>query len=348
MSAADSARMEVVQCERDIQAIKAALRQVSSADANKPNSLEVIWTKLDGTEADDAMEVSLQLSSPVEELAISKIREGEEAVEGSSVSFAGVEASMATLTVTLKKDGKIVGTSENYDMAPICSLGDAMKPKSEYVTELPVAIVAAPGEEAAFIEEEKPKEEETPAEEEKPTEEATTEEAAADSAEAEKEEGAEDDKKETAAEEDKKDDAKEESTTTTTSAVVKPLCTLSLKMVFKPSAKDQKEELYELLNKASLRRSQALERHRGEQSAVVAASPRTGKAQAVKAGFLNKKPKKAEKPENKIMQFYNKYLGPKSLGRSVIFPIAKNYVIFFGAAILFHFKGQELALPSPV
>jgi hypothetical protein len=29
-------------------------------------------------------------------------------------------------------------------------------------------------------------------------------------------------------------------------------------------------------------------------------------------------------------------------------PIAKNYVIFFGVMALFHFKGQELALPAPV
>ena len=30
------------------------------------------------------------------------------------------------------------------------------------------------------------------------------------------------------------------------------------------------------------------------------------------------------------------------------FPLAKNYIIFFGAVTLMHFRGQELALPPPI
>lgn len=310
--------MEVVQCEREIQSIKAALRQVSSEDETKPNSLEVIWTGLEGMEVDDSFEIALQLSSPVEELSIPKCSE--------SATFAGVESSMATLTVTLKKDGQVLGTSEALDMSPVCSLGDALNPKESYVTPMPVAIVAPEGEEAPKKEdEEKPAQDETKEDgEEKPSEE-------------EKEE-ASDDKKEEAA------DKKEASS----SGLIKPLCTVALKMVFKPSGKDIKEALYELLNKASLRKSQAVDRHQKEQrSAMTAASSSNSpdKKPAIKAGFLNKKAKKDE--ESKLLQFYNKWLGPKSLGR-VIFPIAKNYVIFFGAIIMMHFKGQELSLPAPV
>lgn len=341
----ESARMEVVQSERDIQSIKGALRQVS--DENQPNSLEVVWTGLEGMEVDDSVEITLQLSSPVEELSLQKIRSSdgdEDAVEGSSVSFAGVESSMATLTVTLKKGGQVLGTSEAFDMAPVCSLDDAMNPKEEYATTLPVAIVSAElaGKETKEEATEKPAEDWKPSseekEEEKPSEESE-----------DKKESTEETKKE----EDKTTDAATTTATETTTkeespaqSVVKPLCTLSLKMIFKPSAKDQKEALYELLNKASLRRSQALDRHRGEQrTAMTTASP--SKKPAVKPGFLNNK-KQPKKEESKIMEFYNKYLGPKSLGRGVIFPIAKNYVIFFGAIVMMHFKGQELALPAPV
>ena len=36
------------------------------------------------------------------------------------------------------------------------------------------------------------------------------------------------------------------------------------------------------------------------------------------------------------------------LHRKEIFPLAKNYIIFFGAVTPMHFRGQELALPPPI
>jgi hypothetical protein len=47
------------------------------------------------------------------------------------------------------------------------------------------------------------------------------------------------------------------------------------------------------------------------------------------------------------MQLYERAFGPQSFLRQKL-PAAKNYIIFFGAIVLFHFKGQELALPPPV
>ncbi|CAB9500249.1 expressed unknown protein [Seminavis robusta] len=323
---AESARMELVECEREIQKIKGALRQVGSEDGQ--NSLQVIWVEKD--DADQNQEISLQLSSPVEEAVLNN---------GGETTFAGVESSMATLTVTLrnKNGGDVLGTSEACDLAPILSLGDTLEPKEEYVIELPVAIVGTATDDSA---------EDTAVAAEATAE--TTEEDKPDEKEGEKtttdeEPKKEEEEKETT-EETKKEEEKE------TPKLIKPLATINLRLVFKPSAKDRKEELYELLNKASVRRSQALERHRGQQQETItkksASSP--GKKPAVKAGFLNKKTKKAPVEESKWQQFYDKYMGPTSMARGLIIPIAKNYVIFFGAVVLAHYKGQELALPAPV
>mmetsp|Transcript_17692 Transcript_17692/g.51491 ORF Transcript_17692/g.51491 Transcript_17692/m.51491 type:complete len:545 (-) Transcript_17692:147-1781(-) len=133
-----------------------------------------------------------------------------------------------------------------------------------------------------------------------------------------------------------------------------PLCTVTLKVEYEPSAKDQRDKLYDLLNNASKRKAAAIEKLRksaAEVSRAAKASPakasdasKSSPEEAVKSGFLNKKTKKKD---NFLKQLYNKTIGPNSLLRA-IFPVAKNYVIFFGAAALMHFKGQELALPPPV
>ena len=130
------------------------------------------------------------------------------------------------------------------------------------------------------------------------------------------------------------------------SASTEPVFHATLKIVFTPSAKDQREELYEMLNKATTAKAQAVEQLRQAALAAARSSKKSApesSSSAVKAGFLNK-PKKEEKG---IQAFYNKYLGPKSFLRQV-FPIAKNYIIFGVAVALFHFKGDTLALPPPV
>jgi hypothetical protein len=140
------------------------------------------------------------------------------------------------------------------------------------------------------------------------------------------------------------DAAPEELVTTT-------VCTVSLKLTYTPSPKDQREELYEILNKATQRKAKALEKlkqmaaaaARSQGAAAGGAGAPSTKKPAMQSGFLNK-PKKVV---HWSVQWYNKHLGPTSIIRTVL-PIAKNYIIFFGAVGFFHFKGQMLALPPPV
>ena len=133
------------------------------------------------------------------------------------------------------------------------------------------------------------------------------------------------------------------------SKLVQPTCTITLRVTYKPSAKDQREELYDLLNKASQKKVKAIDRLRQCASAVSRATPPSStdvtKQPAIQPGFLNKKKKKKEKSKWKL--WYDRTLGPQSFVRQVM-PIMKNYVIFFGAMAIFHFKGQEMALPAPV
>lgn len=121
-----------------------------------------------------------------------------------------------------------------------------------------------------------------------------------------------------------------------------PVFHATLKLVFEPSPKDQREELYEMLNKASTRRSQAVEQLRQTALAAARQSRQTPPSSpAVKAGFLNKTKKE------EVKTWWTTYFGPKSMMRAVL-PLAKNYVIFGVVTALFHYKGDMLSLPPPV
>jgi hypothetical protein len=129
--------------------------------------------------------------------------------------------------------------------------------------------------------------------------------------------------------------------------VTTTVCTISLKLTYRPSPKDQREELYEILNKATQRKAKALEKLKQMAAATARSqgpsSAAADKKPAMQSGFLNK----PKKQVHFLVQWYNKHLGPTSIVRAVL-PIAKNYIIFFGAVGFFHFKGQMLALPPPV
>lgn len=128
------------------------------------------------------------------------------------------------------------------------------------------------------------------------------------------------------------------------------VCKVVLRICYIPSKKDRREELYEVLNKTTQRKAQAVEKLRRAAVSAARSGPsspsamttRSAASPAVKSGFLNKK-----KEPSKIMAFYDKHLGPNSILRRVM-PIAKNYVIFFTFATFMHFKGQLLSLPPPV
>lgn len=126
----------------------------------------------------------------------------------------------------------------------------------------------------------------------------------------------------------------------------------TMKLDFVASPKDQREELFELLNKAAARKTQAVEKLR--QSALAASrqagagGAKKSSEPAVKPGFLNKGGAATGKKEEKgIVSLWKWYFGPQSALRRYL-PIAKNYVIFFAAAAIFHYKGDALALPPPV
>jgi hypothetical protein len=281
-------------------------------------------------------QVALQLSSPVEEATITQLFDPlntDPVPEGSVAVFRGVETNVATLSVSASDADIPLGASTDYDVAPLCAL-DAMDIKEQYVIELPVAIVAteSTGEAVAEAIAEPELESDEKDEAAKVVGEVT--------------EGATD---EAAA---KADEATTEATAT--AEVVQPLCTLTLRVTYKPSPKDQREELYELLNKTSQRKAAALDNLRkislamttreagnpSNETGVVAKSP------AVKSGFLNKK----KKEPTKMQKMYEKTFGPNSLfmkGLGVAF-FARNYIIFFGASAFFHFQGQMLSLPPPV
>ena len=64
--------------------------------------------------------------------------------------------------------------------------------------------------------------------------------------------------------------------------------------------------------------------------------------------ILTKKKEMAKKKEDGFrLILYQRTIGPKYIARK-LFPLAKNYTIFFGAVTLMHFRGQELALPPPI
>jgi hypothetical protein len=132
---------------------------------------------------------------------------------------------------------------------------------------------------------------------------------------------------------------------------VVPVCTATLKVTYKPSPKDQREALYEILNQTSQRKATALENLRKitmsrESSTSPNKAAGTVAKPVVKPGFLNKK----SKEPTRLQKLYDRTIGPNSmLVRGFGMALStRNYIIFFGAVAAFHFKGQLLSLPPPV
>jgi hypothetical protein len=279
----------------------------------------------------------LQLSSPIEEGTLNTVYDplNDLQPQGSIVTFRGVEPTVATLTVSAKDADIPLGSSSPHEVAPLCAL-DPMDIKDKYVTELPMAIVA---EDSAAI----------PA--------VTVSDTAAAAEDSSSDAAAAASGKEGSTKEDDQVQAEE-------AAAVQPICTVTLRITYKPSSKDQREELYELLNTSSHRKVAALDNLRKISMQAAAAnrssaaggpeSPSTSSEMTVanssiKPGFLNKQ-KEEVVTESKWTTWYNRTLGPNSLIRNgaMLAFAAKDFFIFFGAVAFFHFKGQLLAIPSPV
>lgn len=321
-------------------------RWISHAFTGPINIFGLWIQKVEGLPGAAKPNLSLQLSSPVEEAKLSEIYDsssGEEpAPEGSLIKFDGVETSVATLVISAKDADIPLGSSAPYDLAPLCAI-DAMDVKEKYVSELPVAIMAdgTVGEVASaeVVEDGKPKDsgKETAVQ---AVAESTDQKTSVDETPNTEKQSAEAEAQEAAA------------------VPLEPVCTVTLRITYKPSPKDQKEELYELLNKTSQKKAAALENLRkismslaksggGDSPSTKNAPSSTAVAKpAVRPGFLNKK-KKAE--TSKWEKLYDRTVGPNSLlmkGYGLTLA-AKNYIIFFGAVGFFHFKGQLVSLPPP-
>lgn len=241
--------------------------------------------------------LQLQLSSPIEEREVS--------LGGEKATFEGVETSQATLAVDVKDADIPLGAStEPIEIAPLCTLHDPKQPKDEYVTEIPLEIVA-PAIDA------------------------------------------------------------EESETTEGEAGMPVVCCVTLKVTYKPSSKDQREELYDLLNKTSQRKATALgelrkrsiERARaGASSAAESGSTAVTRSKpSVKPGFLNKGGKKDDEEDDKgivsvVKDWYKRVTGPDSIVMKTAFwaVVTKDFWMFFGAVGFMHFRGNVLSLPPPV
>jgi len=149
-------------------------------------------------------------------------------------------------------------------------------------------------------------------------------------------------------------------TTTTTSrstSALIPTCTIDIRVEFNSSPSGVKDALYDLLNKASRKKAEAIGRLRKAAEEMNRSKPTsdttstamvTKPETAVKKGFLNKTASTSTKKEPMVLvRWYRKYLGPESFAR-VAFPVAKNYLLFFGGLFVMHFQGHQLALPPPV
>lgn len=292
---------------------------------------------MDGLPEGAKPSLTIQLSSPVEDGQLNVLHDPlntDPAPEGAFVVFRGVETTVATLSLTAMDADILLGLSAPHEVAPLCAL-DPMDIKDKYVTELPVAIVGHGSATSAVSS-------------------VSVEEATATSVEVEEGVAA----------------AGEESSSTKDIVAdevvaIQPICVVTLRITYRPSPKDQREELYELLNKTSLRKATALENLRIISLEMAATRSASGGAEsgddpssggnavpnkpAVKPGFLNAKSKK-NKEESRIKQFYNRALGPDSILRKGAFLalFLKDYIIFFGAVTFFHYQGQMLALPPPV
>jgi hypothetical protein len=279
--------------------------------------------------------INLQLSSPIEEGTLNTVYDplrDPQSQEGSMVTFRGVETTVATLTVSAKDADIPLGASTPHEVAPLFAL-DAMNIEDKYVAELPVAIVA----------------EESVVTTATVSATAAEEDTSGNAAVASGKEGLAQDDDQVQAE---------------VAVTVQSICTVTLRITYKPSTKDQREELYELLNVTSQRKATALDNLRkismqeasanrssatgGPESVSASSSSATVAKPSVKPGFLNKQ--KEDNTESKWTTWYNRTVGPNSIIRNgaMLAFAAKDFFIFFGAVAFFHFKGQLLAIPPPV
>ena len=140
-SVMDHARMEVMEGKGEMQKIKAALRSVAAGGDETLNCLRLSATKVTGLPESARPRFKLQISSPVEELELTKIWDPLNAdAEGSTVRFKGVDSSVATLMVSAYDVNVPLGSGAGHDVALLYRF-DPMKPAGKAVTMIDLTIV---------------------------------------------------------------------------------------------------------------------------------------------------------------------------------------------------------------
>ena len=367
-SAADtmeSSRLEVMECEKEIQSIKNSLKSLNLGAAesgDKLNSLKVSVHKLKlrAESEHPSCTFKVHLSSPIEERSIVKMHDPlDPDAEGSFALFESVETSNALLTIEAfsgNEESEKIGVSAAHDLLPLVEdmtivSGDDGK-KSLMVD---FAIVTDNGNE---IQVDSKNDDNLGGEVEKQSEQKSEPEAgdelALDNDDAVKAQEENNDIEESGDSTQEGDGPAQDAKVTKELKVQVPVCTLSVHLEYSPSLNDKRDALYDQLNEVSKRKAAAIELLRKSATAVNRAKMEEASASdekqntVVKSGFLNKaKAGKTAAPPSFLKRCYDKTIGPKSM-LWVVGPIAKNYVIFFAVSAFFHYKGDLLAIPPPV
>ncbi|KAG7355488.1 hypothetical protein IV203_000174 [Nitzschia inconspicua] len=311
-----SAREEVMKCEQEIHSIKAALRRVgttSSSPDAEQNSMEIVLLKVDGLPAGAKPSIKLQLSSPIEEATLDTLYD-----PLNSDPDVTPEGSIVVFRGVEPAVATLTLSAKDADIPLGSSTPHEVAPLCA-LDPMQIKDKYVTELPIAIVAQE-------------------TLTAASVNVSDEPSAGTEESAQEAQAEE---------------AVAIQPTCTVTLRITYKPSPKDQREELYELLNKTSQRKATALENLR--KISMQAASNRSQESSSagtitkpsVKPGFLNKQ---KENEESKLKKLYDRAFGPDSLlrGGALMAYTAKDFFIFFGAVAFFHFKGQLLAIPPPV
>lgn len=350
------------------------------------NVLKLRATKVTGLPEAAKPIMNIQLSSPIESQTITKVDDidaepnvVENENDGSIAVFKGVQVNNATLSIDVKDLDIPLGSSSVLDVKPLTEV-DVLNGVFKKVTNLEVAIVPNDGDENKLALEHSKLERQDTAEttefqdaQSEITEQIKEEEQKKGQVEDNSGDGKDsfvelsspdDSPKETeaitsklesaAGEKPQNEEEKEMTTKLTSKSVLIPVCTIYVRVEYIPSIKDQKDILYDHLNKASKRKAAAADKLRKvAMSAARAKASGTmttsGEKSIVQGGFLNKKTGSGERRDSDflLVRLYERSFGPNSAFRK-IFPIAKNYIIFFAGVAIMHFQGQHLSLPAPV
>jgi len=338
--AMEAARLKVVDSEKEIQKIKLLIKNMQQSTDTSSNQLKLSVSNLKGlTEAESKINFYFQLSAPVEEKNLDKFYDAKNDND-TTINFESVDIDIATLSVRLLDDVVQLGTSEALDVSQWSSF-DAMeygdnknesKAKEIEVEIIPEYKASSPSsggssDDVVLVEN--------------------------------KEQTNDDNSTVDVDAKTKKEEITEVSIPNKNDANI-PLCSITLRVEYRPSQTDVLDELYTLLNQASKTKSSAIEELRKRAMDISRSTDNTASSPAdlstpeevslsssvaVKSGFLNKSKKKNS--DGFFTKWYQKTIGPKSTFR-LMMPIFQNHCLFFGVVALMHFKGNFLEIPAPV